>query len=151
MSDVHQSPSVQRCIVFGRRLLLPVDTAVQIQVGIVAAHVFPDGSVNYSVALRAILSHTNLPDRKLVFGGVAGCGLDFPVVSNLRSDPVSQKKQAQTWKKEHQRIDPIFRAMEDSFIEQYLAGEVLFSPLRDLFFEKYGQSIRVSKRVRKPK
>ncbi len=144
MSETLVTPGSVRRVIFGERLLLPLDTAVQVTVGVLNRYygqrprARSDEKVflGYTVGLSLTVSHANLPDRRRAFS-YHSHRLSFDVLTSHIYDFSRDDRNSHFFRSEVTRVTPIFLEMEDLTLKDYLGGEVSFETLRTHFTDEY--------------
>lgn len=151
MGGAQQNQEPVLCVLFGEKLLLPVDTSVQVSIGAFDAR--PEsrsGSeefLAYTVGMRFAVSHASLATRTRIFSERSH-RLKIEVRTTCLYDP---DRRGQLFAEEVSYIAPILRAMEDLTLKSYFEGTVSFDTLRDYFTDEYRrrQGTRFRRRSRR--
>ncbi len=147
MSGAQQYQDPVPCTLFGEKLLLPVDTAVQVSVEAYDAR--PQSRSGgkdflvYTVGMRFAVSHPNLAARTRTFSERSH-RLKIEVRTKWPYDPTRSER---FFWEEASYIDPILREMEDMALKGYYEGEVNFEILREHFTTEYRR--RLGRRPRR--
>lgn len=131
----HQEPVL--CVLFGEKLLLPVDTSVSVSVEAYDAR--PENRSGgrdvlvYTVGMRLAVSHASLAARTMTFSERSH---RLKIEVRTRK-PYIPDRSEQVFRDEVRYIDPILREMEDLALKSFYEGTMSFETFRDYFENEY--------------
>lgn len=142
MSEALVASGPVKRFIFGDRLLVPADAAVQVSVGVTRPFgTQPRGKpsapirIGYTVGVEFTVSHAHFRTRSIVFSPRTH-RLSFEV-ETAHPYSFAEGGNARALRSENAHIAPILSGMEDLALKDYLTGELSFESLRTFFWDEY--------------
>lgn len=141
MSNVQQLSGMRECQIFGRQMLLPIDTAILHAVaGLSHEPSFGTGpkkntALVYTVGFSLKLTHANLPVRGVSFNPIHGCLFGVQIPFSVSEGKDNRKAFEQLKKEEQKMLAMALQSLSQYLFESFVKGKVSLLELERYFYQ----------------